>query len=66
MSQEHFEHMIEQIKASIAHDEVMSAMLRAHAAQDKQMLDLIQVNLRFNGKRQLARLVDGGLLWQHM
>ncbi len=41
MSQEHFEHMIEQMKAQIAHDEAMSAMLQAHAAQDKQMLDLI-------------------------
>jgi hypothetical protein len=41
MSQEHFEHIIEQMKAQIAHDEAMSAMLQAHAAQDKQMLDLI-------------------------
>lgn len=53
MSQEHFEHIIEQMKAQIAHDEAMSAMLRAHAAQDKQMLDLI-----LEQKEEIERLKE--------
>lgn len=41
MNEEQLNHMIEQMQARISHDEAMAAVLQSHAAQDKQMLDLI-------------------------
>ena len=42
MNEEQLKHMIEQMQARISHDEAMAAVLQSHAAQDKQMLDLIK------------------------
>ena len=42
MNKEQLDHIIEQMQARISHDEAMAAVLQSHAAQDKQMLDLIQ------------------------